>query len=193
MHPANVITIGDDTWPDPTLGPCGYVDVTWKAKVKVDKKVADGKNGAKATVKGKEVSEGELTVYWIDDSGLALDGTAPINDRAMELLNKWSPAGEMSGKAFEMSHVDQGPSGLNTIMFEELDGPKRENGKASHAKLKFTSWSEPAKVDKKGTDADTPKTADKWDKDANGKSVSNPTDDAKKGGFGGDNKPAAKP
>ena len=195
MHPANVVTIGGDTWPDPTLGRCGYVELTFKGKLKVDKKAADGKSGAKATPKGKEVSEGDLTIHWIDDTDTTgQDLPSPINDAAMELLNKWSPAGEGSGKPFELAHYDQGPSGLDTIMFEDIDGPKREPGKAS-CKLKFTAWSEPQKVDKKGTDDDAkdPDAADKWDKDADGKPVNNPTDKAGKGGFGGDNAPGAKP
>jgi len=189
LHPANVVQVGDRSWPDPSWGRHGgYAVFKPKGKLKVDEKASDGKSDAKVTCKGKEPPSADLELHWVDDTDVEGE-PGPIETQATELIQFWSPLGENYGEAFEFVHPDAAAFGFDKIMFKEIE-ITREPGQGKCV-FKIGKWGPPDKKDK--DDTKTTGAADKWDVDANGKKVTNPTDKAGKGGFGGDNKPAVKP
>lgn len=131
--PANYLQIGPYELGTGTDAKC-IVIAKPKSDSKVDKKEADGKNGAVTTWKGAKPSQWEIDLSW-NRSDVAADAAIE------EILYQVSPVGPNPGKPWTWSSRRARIHGTDTVIVENVDGPDDEPGTdLVKAKLKATSW-----------------------------------------------------
>lgn len=145
----DTLGIGTRRWPSVYPG-VGSVKVSVKTAAKVDQQTANGKDRARAKLKGRAVTP--VSVHF--------QFTREIWAETIELRSEIDPGGDGYDKVWEISYPEATLRKFNRILFHDMS-ELIITGDAYSFSVEGDAWDEPAKVLTGGTK--TPTTPVKWD------------------------------